>query len=232
MKESVGDYVTSATLSTIEAKIDTKLAERDTSIKEIKTLFLADKDGRVSGDTILTNAKEFARDYVAMQLERAQAKMVEKIDTVTAQRTNKTQEELAQIRKELDQNGDGDIGKAEMKEAIEARLREATVGMKEETRVLARQLVADTMSGSMSKDQFQAEITKYKGDMAERLQKLWESILAILGVGVSGYAGKQIFSVKSHAQTKERLAVVEKLMNGGMSGGPKPLTSPAPKVEA
>ena len=211
VKESVGNYVTDAALQAVQAKLELKLSERDVSLAEIKSLFLADKDGRVTPEAALQNAKDFAKDYALMVVERYQAKVESKIEEVAGRYAQKSEQEMKEIKKELDQNDDGAISKEEVQEILKSKLAEFGSGMKDDTKEMATRLFNDVKSGAITKEQLQQELSAYTDGIKEKVQELWRWLLGAIATLVSSYLGKQVISGKSDAKRDAKIAVLEKL---------------------
>lgn len=69
-KESVGDYIKDSVAQSVEADLDKKLALRDTSIAEIKSVIAVSGDGRLTPQDTLITAKEMLKDYLVLEADR------------------------------------------------------------------------------------------------------------------------------------------------------------------
>jgi len=236
-KEVVGDYVTSAALESAQRKLESAIAERGIDVAALKAHFLADKEGRISSESIMANTKEFAQSFLSLKLAEAQASIAEKLEAKLASYSGKNSQEVEAIRLKMDANADGAVSKDELKTAVEYKIVETKEGIKEDTKKLVISLVADVKDGTVSKEKFNEELDGYKNDLKGRFSDLWNYLIAGLATLVTGYGGKQVFSVKGKAKMDTRMSIIEKLLNidlngnsvignGGNKPAPAPTTTP------
>ena len=120
-------------------------------------------------------------------------------------------EELDKIRLEMDKNSDGKITKEEMIARVNDEVRNLGQSIIGDSKNLVSRLAEDVRSGTISKEQFNSEISQYKSDVKGRMQEFWYGLLVAVGTLITGYAGKQAVSSRSKADFQARLSVIEKL---------------------
>lgn len=69
-KKDVGDYVKESVIQSIEADLDKKLALRDTSIADIKSVIAASGDGRLTARETIITAREMVKDFVVLEADK------------------------------------------------------------------------------------------------------------------------------------------------------------------
>jgi len=137
--------------------------------------------------------KEDVGQYVT---EAVRDKVVADVDSLL-ERRGLSRQEIEQV---IDENGDGQIDRAEILETTKAATRDAVLL---QARTLVDQQIAEQREGFVD-----------NGDLKSKLNEFW---LWILGL-VSAYLTKQIYSAKQDGKRDQRIAVIEKLLNKDIDG--------------